>query len=165
MRTRNDLGQFCFHRETNLPSLPWPHTLPPRHPWDLVKTPLLMQSVGVGPAGPQVYKLPGRAYAASPGTALWEVRAWQAEGTNKGLWGAQRVHFTSLTEPSQWFDWEAILSCSVVLGKLCGRKQLSVLNLIDIGVNLRELGVYLVRNGEALRVYFSTGQLLPWLPG
>lgn len=53
------------------------------------------------------------------------------------------------------------MSCSVVLGKLCGRKQLSVLNLIDIGVNLRELGVYLVRNGEALRVYFSTGQLLP----
>lgn len=53
------------------------------------------------------------------------------------------------------------MSWSVVCGKLCGRKQLSVLNLIDIGVNLRELGVYLVRNGEALRVYFSTGQLLP----
>lgn len=57
------------------------------------------------------------------------------------------------------------MSWSVVFGKLCGRKQLSVLNLIDIGVNLRELGVYLVRNGEALRVYFSTGQLLPQLPG
>ena len=53
------------------------------------------------------------------------------------------------------------MSWSVVFGKLCSRKELSVLNLIDIGVNLRELGVYLVRNGEALRVYFSTGPLLP----
>jgi len=53
------------------------------------------------------------------------------------------------------------LSWSVVFGKLCSRKELSVLNLIDIGVNLRELGVYLVRNGEALRIYFSTGPLLP----
>lgn len=53
------------------------------------------------------------------------------------------------------------MSWSVVFGKLCSRKKLSVLNLIDIGVNLRELGVYLVRNGEALRIYFSTGPLLP----
>ena len=51
-----------------------------------------------------------------------------------------------------FIKWEAIWSQPVIFGKLCGEKEVRVLSLVDTGVNLRELSVCLVGDGEALRV-------------
>ena len=156
-RNGSGLGQCCsdFHRHTNPP--------PPTPPGLWLKHDFWSSHSGWGLRVCISNRLPGGTYAVGPRTTLWEARAWKAEGANHELWAAQRgaVHLTvwackllGLPDDRRhcFIKWEAIWSQPVIFGKLCGEKEVRVLSLVDTGVNLRELSVCLVGDGEALRV-------------